>query len=214
MISVCLQKGKGRSNTAVENCAKGKGNSKALSSKEELKVPPFLKGGEMGKARTDLTAEFVRDVFNYNSITGKLTWKIRLSNKCMIGSEVGHIDKDGYRVVGIQRRRYYVQRIIWLWVTGEWPEREIDHEDMNRANNIWTNLRVATTSQNQYNCLAHKHNTSGFKGVSYNKNAGRYEARIRLVGRLIHLGLFDTAEDAAVAYVEAAKRIAGPFFRI
>ena len=88
---------------------------------------------------------------------------------------------------------------------------ETDHRDGNGLNNKRSNLREATKSQNMHNRMASVNNTSGFKGVSFSKFHQRWVAYIGFNGNKHHLGYFDTAEEAHVAYVEAAKRMHGEF---
>jgi hypothetical protein len=158
-----------------------------------------------------LTAEFVRQIFNYDPETGILTWKEALNWRIVIGSTAGSIKKGGRIQVKVNGRMYQVHRIIWLYVTGEWPNYEIDHKDLNPGNNIWTNLRPATTQQNCYNRPMFKNNTSGFKGVRYKKSTGKWEARIKHMYKDVQIGTFNTVEEAVQAYEEASKRLAGEF---
>jgi hypothetical protein len=158
-----------------------------------------------------MTFELVRQLFDYDPMTGCLTWKVGRSSNAMAGDKAGGLCSDGYIQVEICGQSYRVHRIIWLWMTGSWPEDEIDHKDLNRANNIWDNLRSATDIQNKYNRSKQKNNTSGFKGVWRHKD--KWRACIGHAGKTIHLGCFDKPEDAAKAYAEAADRIAGSFAR-
>lgn len=90
---------------------------------------------------------------------------------------------------------------------------EVDHWDGDGLNNVDEKLRVCTTSQNGANRKVNSNNTSGFKGVSASGNTYKnpYKAEIKVFGRKIYLGSFETAEDAAHAYDEAAKKFFGPF---
>lgn len=90
---------------------------------------------------------------------------------------------------------------------------QIDHIDGNTANNAIANLREASNAQNCMNKPKPKSNTSGFKGVRYHSRDRRWYAHIRLSGKQVHLGLFDTAEEAHAAYCEAAHRLHGEFAR-
>jgi hypothetical protein len=87
----------------------------------------------------------------------------------------------------------------------------VDHEDLNKANNQRYNLRIANKSQNQHNQGIRKNNTSGFKGVTWNKSFGRWHARIRVNTTRKHLGYFDTPEEAHAAYQKAAIDLHGEF---
>jgi hypothetical protein len=110
----------------------------------------------------------------------------------------------GYRYVTFKNVHYKEHRLIWLWVTGVWPENQTDHVDGDRSNNRFENLRDVTGSENQHKITYNKNNTSGFRGVCYHKDNKRYVARIRVNCKIHHLGYFDTPEDASVAYQAAA----------
>ena len=157
-----------------------------------------------------LTPERARELFDYNPEAGILYRKIAYG-KARIGP-AGHLDPSGYLKVSADCRPYFVHRVIWLIVTGRWPD-QIDHADLDRSNNKWANLREATTSQNMANRGAHKDNKYGHKGV-YFHDAGKWRARIYHDGRTISLGLFEKLEDASAAYRTAAQKIHGQFARI
>jgi hypothetical protein len=82
-------------------------------------------------SKIDLTAEFVRSIFSYEPLTGVLTWKVSPNRRIIIGSKAGTIHKQGRLIVNIKGKLYQASRIIWLYMTGEWPEFEVDHEDRN-----------------------------------------------------------------------------------
>jgi hypothetical protein len=89
-------------------------------------------------------------------------------------------------------------------MTGEWPEDEVDHHDLNKSNNAWDNLREATRSQNSRNTRGHRDSKTGVKGVHLSPS-GKYTAAICINRVQIHLGTFDTIEAAAAQYAEAAN---------
>jgi hypothetical protein len=90
------------------------------------------------------------------------------------------------------------------------PDSRVDHEDGNGLNNCRSNLRVATQSQNMANARKRNDNNSGFKGVSWKRPSRKWCAQIN-PGRVIHLGLFKSPTDAAVAYDQAAIKHFGAF---
>lgn len=119
----------------------------------------------------------LKALFDYNPETGILTWKVKPKyGKVKIGDVAGCLDKShGYLVVRINGILYRVHRIIWIICEGEIPDGyEIDHINQIRDNNWRTNLRLATSSQNQYNRNAYKNNKSGIKGLHelFNKKTG------------------------------------------
>ena len=94
------------------------------------------------------------------------------------------------------------------------PQQEVDHReqvDGSHWQDRLDNLRICSRSENQHNRKLSSHNTSGFKGVCWNKPAGKWQANIRLRGKLQHLGHFPTPESAAEAYDAAAIRYFGEF---
>jgi len=93
------------------------------------------------------------------------------------------------------------------------PGTEVDHADGNRLNNQRSNIRLCNGSQNQINKGPQPCNTSGFKGVSWHKQKGRWQAQISVNGRNKYIGHYDTPADAAAAYRAEAVRLHGDFAR-
>lgn len=154
--------------------------------------------------------ERLRQLFAYDSDNGELRWKSIPKNfrRAKVGDLVGTINRTGYLVVGIDRRYYYVHRIIWKLVTGDDPIDQIDHRDGNRLNNRLANFRPVSNRANIWNSKLRVDNQSGYKGVHYKR--GRWRAV--LTGRG-HLGCFTTKEQAAQVWREAAEKQRGEFFR-
>ena len=87
----------------------------------------------------------------------------------------------------------------------------VDHKDLNGLNNQRHNLRICTHAQNSVNDGLQNNNTTGFKGVSFVR--GKFHAGIKINYKRIHLGVFQTAEEAAYAYDTAAKKYFGEYAR-
>jgi len=164
----------------------------------------------MMKHRDDLTAEYVRELLDYNPETGVLIWK-RGTRRAPKGRIAGCPRPDGRLSLGIDGHIYLAYRIIWLIQTGHFPVNQIDHIDGDPSNNRWDNLRAATQSQNNSNMRTNKVNKSGFNGVSFYKRTGRYVAFIQKNRKTEYLGYFDTAEEAHEAYCARAKELHGEF---
>jgi hypothetical protein len=158
--------------------------------------------------KTDLSADVVRSLFNYEPETGHFTWKVRRP-KIQIGARAGCLRQDGYREIMVNGSAYREHRLAWLYVTGAWPDFDVDHIDRNRSNNSWANLRQATRSLNCRNAL--------HAGCHQRKEDGRIMAYISgHDGKRIHLGYFDTKEAGHAAYRQASVEMFGefsPFFQ-
>lgn len=162
---------------------------------------------------TDLTAERLRELLQYDPETGWFIWRVATSSQ-KVGGRAGSYDKTNkYRAIKIDGRLYREHRLAWLYVTGLFPPPglEIDHANGDRIDNRLSNLRLATRSQNQANKGVFKNNTTGYKGVSRNRR--KFRAAIHHNGRYIHIGNFETTEAAHEAYKLAASELYGEFAR-
>jgi hypothetical protein len=152
---------------------------------------------------------FLRECFDYDQETGVVRWKARprehfattrgwnIFNALRAGQPVTY-SPNGYPRARIryQGRLYgiFVHRIAWALAKGRWPPHEIDHWDHDPANTHLSNLREATPTENQ-------HNRKSPRGYSRKRN--KWAARILLNRKTIHLGSFDTEEEAHQAYLRA-----------
>ena len=156
---------------------------------------------------SDLTPERVSELFNYDPLTGVLTWK-RSRGGQVSGSHAGCITEDGYRRVTTGRRSYLVHRLIWMLVYGAWPTNTIDHINGDKLDNRITNLRDVTRKTNKENMRKpRKDNTVGVLGVHWHKYMKKFQASIRTNGERIHLGTYNTSEEAHQAYLTAKRQL-------
>ena len=118
---------------------------------------------------------------------------------------------NGSVEIGIDGVSYKAHRLAWLYAYGRWPLDQLDHRDLDRSNNRLRNLRQANNTQNNCNQRTRSNNTSGYKGVCFCKQTSRWVARIRQRGKKLHLGRFDSPQEAFAAYVCAARKIQGTF---
>lgn len=83
---------------------------------------------------------------------------------------------------------------------------QVDHINRNKLDNRRANLRVVPQSINNHNQDLWSRNTSGVRGVVWDKSRSKWMARFTLHGKTQHLGRFDNIRDAAAAYEDAARR--------
>jgi hypothetical protein len=170
-------------------------------------------------AKQDLIdASRARELLNYDPETGIFVWKERKGNPQWTGryagTPAGWRDWKGYLIITIGYVDYRAHRLAWLIMTGEWPEFEIDHEDTDKENNQWKNLRSATHSQNTVNRPVRSDNRSGVKGVSWDKFRKKWMAVCKVNGVYVLKRRFDKLEDAAAAYEASARQHHGEFARL
>lgn len=160
---------------------------------------------------TGLTQARLKSLLHYEPETGVFTWLVWRPNGVKVGDEAGHISKKGYRVIKVDGGTYRASRLAFLYMTGSFPEALADHENRDRADNRWANIRPATNSQNCANRLVP--NKTGFKGVIYRASRDAYEAYLKKDGINRFLGYFKTAREAGEAYAVAARETFGPYAR-
>lgn len=160
-----------------------------------------------------ISQERLKELFDYDPETGVLTWlKDNYSNK-VTGLRAGSVSRTPHRTwrqVGIDGGDYKTYQVIWCWMTGEWPEDEIDHRNLDSLDDSWNNLRLVTRSQNCTNRRGWS--SAKLKGVSKD-GVGSWRARITKDGETRSLGSFDCPAAASFAYQIAADELHGEFAR-
>jgi len=159
-----------------------------------------------------ITANRVRELFDYNPTTGLLTWKEKRNG--MRSSRVaGTKMQQGYVRLRVDGIDYLAHRLIWLYVNGHFPSDFIDHINGDVSDNRIANLREATDAQNKRNRAKLANNKSGYKGVYFHKRSGKWRAKIASGGFQQTIGSFPTPQEAHAAYCRAAKLLHGQFAR-
>lgn len=161
---------------------------------------------------TDLTVDKLKSLVHYDPVVGLFVRKTKAS-QAPRGSFAVNKDSKGYIRVRVAGDRFTAHRLAWFYMTGEWPEKEVDHKNRIRTDNRWSNLRQADEFNNKRNTSAYRSNKIGFKGVSWHVCSKKWRARIRLDGKEVNLGLYDTPEEANAAYARAAQARFGEFAR-
>lgn len=151
-----------------------------------------------------LNMKILRSILNYDPKTGILTSKIKRGIYKKGDIINGHLDEEGYLRIGINYKLYKAHKIIYMYMMGFFPI-EVDHINKNRSDNRWINLRACTnkSGDNSQNRTKQNNKTSIYMGVSYHKRAKKWQANIKINGKNMHLGYFNTELEAKNAYDEA-----------
>jgi len=165
----------------------------------------------------ELTQAIIRELTDYDPETGILTWRVRdrrwfksdanwkaWNRKYSEKSAGSPAGQELYLRCAIFGRFYRVHRIIWMWMTGDWPAHEIDHKNHDRADNRWCNLRAVTGAENKKNRPRQKNNSSGTPGVFWASREQKWVAAIKVSGKRRHLGYF-TDKSIAISKRKAAE---------
>lgn len=152
----------------------------------------------MPSAKKYPTQERLKELLHFEPGTGHFTWLVsRNSNNAIVGSLAGSVNGRGYIQIRIDGVRRYAHRLAFVYMMGELPPKDVDHLNRNRADNRWANLRPASRRENEGNKGLRGDNTSRHRGVTWDKQAGKWRARGTRDGRRIHLGRFENIEEAA-----------------
>lgn len=168
--------------------------------------------------KNDLTAEYVRSILDYSPETGIFTWKHRPEgyapwNARYAGTIASTVNCYGYSIISIAGKKYHASRLAFLIMTGSFPPHEMDHRDCNALNNKWKNLREATPSQNQHNKRIYKNNTSGHKGIVWDKANNKWFARVVHCSKVINIGRFQSIGEAISERNKKILELHGEFAR-
>lgn len=156
-----------------------------------------------------LSHSVLREHLHYDPETGIWTWLKPRAQWISPGAVAGATARFGthqYRVIKIFQKIYLAHRLAFFYVTGGWPENEIDHKNGNGLDNRWQNLRPATRQQNGQNQRLSRSNTTGLKGVTWVKRRRVYAAGLKHNKKYYFLGHFNCPAAAHFAYVVAAER--------
>ena len=123
---------------------------------------------------------------------------------------------NGYKMVVLSKNKCKICRmwhrvIAETFIAGYSDVLEVDHKDRDLENNNSDNLRIVTRTQNGMNRAVQKNNKTGFKGVHYSKETGKYCAMIRIDGKTKNLGYYVNIEDAVSVYDKKAYKIYGEY---
>ena len=147
---------------------------------------------------TILTQNRVRELLDYDLLTGIFRWKFT-RRRVRQGEIAGTTNYDGYIYIQVDKTIYPAHRLAFLYVINAMP-KEIDHINHVRNDNRWINFRFATRTQNCRNRALHKSNISGCNGVTWKKSNKAWQVRVGTK----YLGIFKDL-DEAIAVRKAAN---------
>jgi Drexlerviridae HNH endonuclease len=138
--------------------------------------------------------EVLKEVLYYKD--GKLLWNIQTNSRSKVGTEAGMLDKDGYRKIFFKKKNYRRSRLVWIYHHGSILDGlQIDHINKIRDDDHIENLRLVTARDNS----RHKTNHSKYgHGVKLMPN-GKFQGRVFSDGAYVHLGTYNTVEEAREA---------------
>jgi hypothetical protein len=169
-----------------------------------------------------LTQERLKEILKYSPETGEFVYLAPRKGGSGIksGDIAGDLCTYGYRRIGIDGKRYRACRLAWLYMTGEWPEKHIDHKNGIRSDDRWENLRPASVRENACNRTASQKNSIGIKGVGVRDIKGTTyayadcrsgEVRVAKFYNVRKLGLMEAVALAATAVMSAREDLHGEF---
>lgn len=171
---------------------------------------PLEKEIEWLKKRLLMSVGDIRDLIDYNPETGVLTAKANFSGR-QAGSVIGSQTWQGYYAFSLFGKKCFAHRLAWLLHYGEWPSQPIDHINGIKTDNSIRNLRLCSLSQNQFNKPTQKNNTTGVKGVYWNKRDKRYVASVQFNGKKYSAGHHKDIDSAKEAVMKLREKLAGEF---
>lgn len=148
-----------------------------------------------------LTQQQLKELLHYCPETGVWTWIVG-GKRRRKGLEAGYDHSSRgkkYRCIGVNGRYHLSHRLAFLYMNGEFPETNVDHEDGNGLNNRWSNLQAVTFAENQKNKRLPSNNASGTAGVSWHKRIKKWNAVITVNQIQKSIGYFTNKEDAVAA---------------
>lgn len=155
--------------------------------------------------------DLAKELLDYNSETGIFYWKKSTNRRIVVGSEAGWFHDFGYKVITLGRNKIYAHRLAWMWTYGS-LSRQIDHINGIPDDNRISNLRECSQSQNLMNYGICSRNTSGVRGVTFDKSRGKWMAFIKAGDTKVQRR-FDSKRNAISFRRAVEEMLFGEFLR-
>jgi len=157
----------------------------------------------------NFTLARVHELLNYDQHSGRFTWKRSRRGPAKAGDQAGYKRPDGYIKIKIDGSAVWAHRLAWFYVHGAWPENQIVHINGNSSDNSIANLRDVSPRTNMQNERQARRRKNGgtMLGAHWSKTWKRWKSSINAGGRLLHVGWFDTEQQAHAAYIAAKRKL-------
>lgn len=143
----------------------------------------------------EFTEELI-ELLEYEPSSGSIKWKEISSNRRRGEYVKTQKTHNGYLTFSFKGRTIYLHKAAWLLHYGEWPPLQVDHINMVKTDNRIPNLRACSNSENNCNRTVQSNSTTGIKGVSWNKQTQRWNAKIRKDGKTLYSRFFRSLSEA------------------
>lgn len=161
-----------------------------------------------------LTVERMDEIFDVDPAKGSIIWRAPpFNHPDLMGKEAGTTNCYGYVQIRIDGRIYRRARLIWFYVHGTWPSKQVDHENLVKTDDRLENLREASSDQNQWNTSVRKNNLLKAKGIDWRPDKKRYRARVVCRGITTQVGYFRSLDEAIAARAQVVIKLHGEFAR-
>ena len=159
------------------------------------------------------THQQVRGFLDYSQKTGLFTWRERSGSfkRSLVGKIAGTAHLSGYWTISILGTKWLAHQLAWLHHYGTWPTSYVDHVNLDKRDNRIANLRLASFAENSANSSVRSDNTSGHRGVFYDKQRQRWVVLITKDGIRKQLGSFKDKNQAAEIHALMAAQVFGDF---
>ena len=147
----------------------------------------------------------IREYLSYDKDTGVFTWIKSPATGVHIGQEAGTLNNEGYLRIAFKRNLYSAHRLAWWFVYGKLPKQEIDHINGLKNDNRIINLRDVSRRANNSNFEIHRQGK--LVGCYYVPHIKKWAACIKINRKKIHLGCFNTEQEAQARYLEKFKKL-------
>lgn len=156
------------------------------------------------------TLDLMKQELKYDPDTGHFYWIVAKGSRSL-SEPIGHRNTDEYLKVRYQGKGYLLHRLAFAFMGKDVPWC-VDHINGDKKDNRWCNLRGATYPQNTVNSNLRSDNTQNYRGIVNHKQCNGWTAQgSDENGKRVHLGVFTSKDEAALAYNYHAKKVYGPY---